>query len=60
LLKKAPGGKRKIAAKWINQPAGPNLIERTFGANIDATIGEKPPVPTNINFTVKRQDEKSE
>lgn len=58
LPKKAPGGKRKLAAKWINQPAGPNLIERTFGATIDSTKGEKPPVPTNLDFTVKQ--EKSE
>ena len=36
LLKKAPGGKRKLQAKWLNAPDGPNLIERTYGQAIDA------------------------
>jgi hypothetical protein len=35
LLKKGPGGKRKISAKWLNAPAGPNLIERTYGGAIE-------------------------
>ena len=37
LLKKTSGGKRKLAAKWLNAPAGPNLIERTFGTAIEST-----------------------
>lgn len=35
LLKKGPGGKRKLKAKWINAPAGPNLIERVYGSAIE-------------------------
>lgn len=27
----------KIKAKWLNAPAGPNLIERTFGDAISGT-----------------------
>lgn len=38
LAKKAPGGKRKLQAKWLNAPEMPNLIERTFGNSI-ATAG---------------------
>lgn len=30
------GGKRKLTAKWINAPQGPNLIERTFGGAISS------------------------
>lgn len=36
-LKKGPGGKKKLQAKWLNAPAGPNLIERTFGRAIDSS-----------------------
>lgn len=37
LTKGGSGVKRKLTAKWINQPKAemPNLIERTFGAAID-------------------------
>lgn len=35
LAKKAT--KKKLTAKWLNAPAGPNLIERTFGSAISAT-----------------------
>lgn len=36
--------KKKLTAKWINQPAIPNLIERTFGDSISKTFGQKPPL----------------
>jgi len=29
-------GKNKITAKWINAPAGPNLIERAFGEAVSS------------------------
>jgi hypothetical protein len=29
--------KGKIKAKWLNAPAGPNLLERTFGEAIAGT-----------------------
>lgn len=45
LLKTGPGGKRKLKAKWINAPAGPNLIERTFGASIEGTSKVYTPPP---------------
>lgn len=35
--------KKKLTAKWLNQPAVPNLIERTFGSSISKTFGQKPP-----------------
>lgn len=35
-LKKSTG-KRKLTAKWINAPAGPNLIERSYGNAIAET-----------------------
>ena len=35
--------KKKLTAKWLNQPAIPNLIERTFGASISKTLGKMPP-----------------
>ncbi len=28
---------KKLTAKWLNAPSGPNLIERTFGSSIAAT-----------------------
>lgn len=28
--------KKKLTAKWLNAPQGPNLIERTFGGAIAA------------------------
>lgn len=31
--------KRKLTAKWLNAPAGPNLIERAYGDAI-ATTGK--------------------
>lgn len=37
---KGSSGQRKLKAKWLNAPAGPNLIERTFGAAID-TAGKE-------------------
>lgn len=57
LPKKAPGGRRKIQAKWVNKPAGPNLIERTFGNSIDANKGDKPPTPGKLNFTATPKSE---
>lgn len=36
--------KKKLAAKWLNKPAMPNLMERTFGSSISKTLGQKPPV----------------
>jgi hypothetical protein len=27
----AKPGNRKLTAKWLNAPQGPNLMERTFG-----------------------------
>lgn len=39
-LKIKPAGPRKLTAKWINAPSGPNLIERAFGEVI-APHGEK-------------------
>jgi len=49
-------GKRKFSAKWVNAPSQPNLIERTFGASINAT-GHifKPSLPSD-----KKKDESSE
>ncbi len=32
-------GKRKFSATWVNAPAAPNLIERTFGAQINSREG---------------------
>lgn len=29
--------KKKLTAKWLNAPQGPNLIERTFGNAISST-----------------------
>lgn len=48
-LTKGGGGlKRKLTAKWINEPkpepTTENLIERTFGAAIQKA-SEKPPTP---------------
>jgi len=39
LLKEAASKKPrgKITAKWINQPQGPNLMDRTFGQAISST-----------------------
>lgn len=37
LLKGISSPKPKLKAKWLNQPAGPNLIERTFGDAISST-----------------------
>ncbi len=47
---KYSGGKRKFAAKWINAPLLPNLVERTFGKSI-AGSDEKfvPPSFTDEN-----------
>jgi uncharacterized protein len=36
--------RKKMTAKWLNQPHVPNLIERTFGDNISKTFGQQPPV----------------
>lgn len=36
LLKKSSSGKRKLTAKWINAPAFPNLMDRTFGSTADS------------------------
>lgn len=43
-LTSGAGKKKKLTAKWINQPKAPNLLDRTFGAAI-AQAGEKPPTP---------------
>lgn len=45
LLKKS--AKKKLTAKWLNAPAGPNLIERTFGSAI-STAQKNPPMPPGI------------
>lgn len=46
LLKKGPGGKRKLSAKWLNAPEVPNLMERTYGGVV-ASAGKVyvPPTP---------------
>lgn len=36
--------KKKLTAKWLNAPAGPNLIERNFGGAIEKTKGAFQPV----------------
>lgn len=36
-LKGINNPKPKLKAKWLNQPQGPNLIERTFGDAIEST-----------------------
>lgn len=51
LLKKAPGGKRKLSAKWINAPQGTNLMQRTFGSSIEGTKGEFTPVKEESSET---------
>lgn len=38
------GGKKKLTAKWLNAPSGPNLIERTFGNSIDHSKSQFAPV----------------
>ncbi len=45
LTKGGSGVKKKLTAKWINQPKteAPNLMERTFGKAIEQ-MDEKPPV----------------
>lgn len=49
LLNEKPKGPRKLTAKWINAPAGPNLLERAFGENI-ASKGETfKPIPKDGN-----------
>lgn len=40
LTKGGSGMKRKITAKWINEPKGVNLMERTYG-NAIKQIEEK-------------------
>ena len=37
LLKSASKKGKKLTAKWINAPSGPNLMERTFGSSIAST-----------------------
>lgn len=40
--------KGKIKAKWLNQPEGPNLMERMFGHSIELTgKNYEPPQPSN-------------
>lgn len=36
--------KKKLTAKWLNQPAMPNLMERTFGDSIAKTFKQQPPL----------------
>lgn len=44
----AKPGSRKLTAKWLNAPEGPNLMERTFGNAItDAGKAFEPVKPTN-------------
>lgn len=45
LSKKTPSGKRKLTAKWINAPQGPNLMERTFGSAVDTAAKPFSPLP---------------
>lgn len=40
LNKKAPATKRKLTAKWVNAPQGPNLMDRTFGNSV-ASAGKE-------------------
>lgn len=48
LTKGGSGVKKKLTAKWINQPqtSAPNLMERTFGSAIEK-LHEKPTKPEN-------------
>lgn len=48
LTKGGSGVKKKLSAKWINQPQVvlPDLLERTFGSAIEKTE-EKPPRAEN-------------
>lgn len=49
LTKGGAGVKKKLTAKWINEPkasAAPNLMERTFGSAIEQ-LQEKPSKPEN-------------
>ena len=45
-LTKGPGKRKKLTAKWINQPQPENLLERTFGQAI-AAAGERPEGQSN-------------
>jgi uncharacterized protein len=51
-------GKKKLTAKWLNQPAPkmPNLIERTFGEAINAAEGQKPPAPKPLKKINQTED----
>lgn len=40
------GVKKKLTAKWINAPQGPNLLERTFGNAIQETSKNFTPAPS--------------
>jgi hypothetical protein len=49
LLKKAPAGKTKLKAKWLNAPQAPNLMERAFGDAIASTGKTFNPVKESEN-----------
>jgi uncharacterized protein len=42
---------KKLKAKWLNAPAGPNLMERTFGSSIASTGKNFKPVASNEETT---------
>ncbi|QLH35445.1 MAG: SEC-C domain-containing protein [Parachlamydiaceae bacterium] len=53
--------KKKLTAKWLNKPSMPNLMERTFGASISKTFGQKPPSASSVETTSEQPPaEKSE
>lgn len=52
--------KKKLTAKWLNQPAIPNLIERTFGNNISKTFGQKPPTVTTESISEEQSSSAAE
>jgi hypothetical protein len=45
LTKGGSGVKKKITAKWINQPKPTDLMERTFGAAIKKMEEDKQDLP---------------
>ena len=61
MLKDAAGKKPrgKITAKWLNQPQGPNLMERTFGQAISGT-GKSFKASKTENDQIKENDQSIE
>lgn len=70
MSKEKPAGsaaRKKLTAKWINAPAGPNLIERAFGEVI-APMGqgfkslkkvEPPSSPESDDVSEKKKQEEN-